>query len=368
MSSNNDKTFASNAVDAAIKIFAIGVMVSMSFEIIRPFAMPVLWAVIIAVAVSPIVSKLSNILGGRRKVASTLFTLAAVAALLVPVYLLAGSSLDVVQGLAEELKNDELVIPPAPESVSSIPVVGKKIGDFWNLAASDFKRAVAQTAPLAQETATTLVASISGGLKGVLQFVISFIIAGVFMVNPDKGFAASKKIASGIAGNRGEEFTKLAVATIRGVMNGVVGVAVIQAILGTIGMVIIGVPAAGVWGVLILVVAIIQLPPIIILGPVAAYVFTAHDTTPAIIFLIWSFLVSFSDGILKPVLMARGLDTPMLVILLGAIGGMIMAGIIGLFVGAVVLSITYTIFMAWVNEKNEEIGSTEAAGPPAEEA
>ena len=186
------------------------------------------------------------------------------------------------------------------------------------------------------------------------------------MVSPEKGFAASKKIASGIAGKRGDEFAKLSVATIRGVMNGVVGVAVIQSILATLGMVVIGVPAAGVWGVIVLIVAIVQLPPIIVLGPVAAYVFATQDTTPAIIFLIWSLLVSFSDGILKPVLMARGLDTPMLVILLGAIGGMMLSGIIGLFVGAIVLSITYALFMAWVDEKNEAIGNDETEVDTAE--
>lgn len=366
MNSDSDNQFVSNAIDAAIKIFAIGTMVALSYNILQPFLMPVIWAIIIAVAVGPMVMKFADLLGGRRKLASTLFTLAAVGALVIPVYFLAGSSLDVVQDLAEDLKKEELQIPPAPEKVANMPVVGKKISEFWNLAATDFKKAVVSTAPLAQDAATTMVRSISGGLAGILQFVISFIIAGVLMVSPEKGFAASKKIASGIAGKRGDEFAKLSVATIRGVMNGVVGVAVIQSILATLGMVVIGVPAAGVWGVIVLIVAIVQLPPIIVLGPVAAYVFATQDTTPAIIFLIWSLLVSFSDGILKPVLMARGLDTPMLVILLGAIGGMMLSGIIGLFVGAIVLSITYALFMAWVDEKNEAIGNDEPEVDTAE--
>lgn len=153
-------------------------------------------------------------------------------------------------------------------------------------------------------------------------------------------------------------------ATIRGVMNGVVGVALIQAVLGTLGtlgMLVLGVPAAALWGLLILIFAIAQLPPIIILGPVAIYAFSADETTPAVLFLIWAILVSGCDGVIKPILMARGLDTPMLVILLGAIGGMMLSGIIGLFVGAVVLSITYTLFMAWVDEK------TDADSAPAEE-
>jgi len=131
--------------------------------------------------------------------------------------------------------------------------------------------------------------------------------------------------------------------------------------------VVLGVPAAALWGLLILVLAIAQLPPILILGPVAIYAFSTYSTTAAVIFLIWAILVSGCDGVIKPMLMARGLKTPMLVILLGAIGGMMLAGIIGLFVGAVVLSISYTLFMAWVDEKTENKVESDSDPPPAEE-
>lgn len=370
MSNNDDpsasnKAFVNNAIDAAIKIALIGAMVFLSFSIIRPFIMPVLWAIIIAVAVGPLVGKISDKLGGRRKLASTLITLAAIAAMVFPVWQLAGSSLEAVQELASDLKNDEFHIPPAPDRVAEIPMVGKKLSDFWDLASKDIKQAIKVTAPLAHDSAITLVSSITGGLTGLLQFVISFIIAGVLMVNPEKGFAASSRIATSVAGERGEEFAKLATATIRGVMTGVIGVAVIQAVLATIGLVILGVPAAGVWGVLVLVCAIAQLPPILILGPISAWAFTAYNTTPAVIFLIWSILVSASDGVLKPVLMSRGVDTPMLVILLGAIGGMMTSGIIGLFLGAVIFSITYTLFMAWVEDKNDELDDAKGNEPTA---
>ena len=134
-------------------------------------------------------------------------------------------------------------------------------------------------------------------------------------------------------------------------MLGVIGVAVIQSVLAAIGMVLVGVPAAGLWAVLVLVMAVIQLPPIIILGPIAAWVFSFADTVPAVIFLVWALAVSACDGFLKPVLMGRGVDAPMLVILIGALGGMMSAGIIGLFVGAVIVAVSYTIFMDWVDEQ-----------------
>ncbi|MGJ8671413.1 AI-2E family transporter [Rubritalea sp.] len=352
-SSENDNAFVRNAIDAAVKIFLIGLMLSLSYKIIHPFVMPVVWAIIIAVAFSPMIDKLTKVFGGKRKLVCIGFSLLTVAVLVVPVVVLANTSIDVVQEVAGDLKNNEAhFIKEAPPKVAEIPVVGKKASEIWNLAATDLKAAIKATAPLAQDTAAKLVGAIGGGLKGLLQFVISFIIAGVLLINPAKGFAVTRKIARSFAGKRGEEFTKLTIATIRGVMTGVIGVAVIQSVLATVGLLVMGIPGAGVWGVMVLICAIVQLPPILVLGPIAAYAFSQYDTVPAVIFLVYSFLVSASDGILKPILMARGVDTPMLVILLGAIGGMMLSGIVGLFVGAVVLSITYAVFMAWVNEKD----------------
>ena len=355
-----DSQFVKNIIDAAIKICLLAVIVSFSFQIIRPFMMPVLWGIIIAVAMGPMVEKLIKLLGGRRKLGVTLFTLAAVGALVIPTFLLATSSFEVVQEFAQDLKNNEVHIPPAPEKLATVPVIGQKASDLWNAASTDLKKVITDTAPLAKDTSAALLGMIKGGLASVLQFVISFIIAGIFMLNPAKGFGAFSKITSSVLGERGEEFARMTTGTIRGVMNGVVGVALIQAVAATIGMLIIGVPAAGLWGLLVLICAIAQLPPIVILAPVSAYCFSAYNTTPAVIFLIWSLVVSGADGIIKPVLMSRGLDTPMLVILLGAIGGMMLSGIIGLFVGAVILSITYSLFMAWVNEKTDEIGESDS--------
>jgi predicted PurR-regulated permease PerM len=308
----------------------------------------------------PMVEKVIKMMGGRRKLTITLFTLLAVGVMVVPTYLLASETFQVVQEFAHDLKENKVEIPPAPEKLASVPLIGKKATDLWNLASKDLKQAITDTAPLAANTSKFLLGSIGGGIGSVLQFTISFIIAAFFMINPAKGFSASSKVITSVAGERGEEFTRLTTATIRGVMNGVVGVALIQAVLATIGMVIMGIPAAGLWGLLVLICAIAQLPPVIILGPLAAWAFTAYDTTPAVIFMIWALLVSGCDGIIKPVLMARGLDTPMLVILLGAIGGMMLSGIIGLFVGAVVFSITYTLFMAWVEEKVDEVATIES--------
>ena len=153
----------------------------------------------------------------------------------------------------------------------------------------------------------------------------------------------------------GKDYADLSKATIRSVAQGVLGVAIIQSVLSALGMMVMGVPAWGVWTLLILMLAIAQLPPILILGFVSAYVFSVAETTPAVIFLIYCLIVSSSDAFLKPLFLGRGMEIPMLVILLGAIGGMLMSGIIGLFVGAIILALGYQLFMAWLNKT--EIGS-----------
>ena len=182
----------------------------------------------------------------------------------------------------------------------------------------------------------------------MLLFLVSLIIAGVFMAKADAVEASIKRLMTRVVGDQGAEWTDLSAATVRSVVQGVLGVAVIQAILSAIGLVVMDVPAWGIWVVIVLFLAIVQLPPILILGPIMVYVWSYADTTPALIFTIYGIIVSGSDVWLKPMLLGRGLDVPMPVILLGAIGGMMASGIIGLFAGAVVLALWYKLFGLWL--------------------
>jgi predicted PurR-regulated permease PerM len=197
----------------------------------------------------------------------------------------------------------------------------------------------------------------------ILQFVISIIISGVLLVNAGVGGKAAQAVLSRVAGEQGETLANLAGATIRSVVQGVLGIAVIQAVLAGAGLVAAGVPVAGLWALMVLVLAIVQLPPILVLGPIIVYVFSIHETTPAVIFMLWSILVSLSDTFLKPLLLGRGVEVPMLVILLGAIGGMMMSGIIGLFIGPVVLSISYKIFFSWIQNDPSQLQKPEPVSP-----
>jgi predicted PurR-regulated permease PerM len=195
----------------------------------------------------------------------------------------------------------------------------------------------------------------------VVQFIISIIIAGVFLATAGSGKNAAVRVATRFAGEKGAEFATMAEKTIRSVALGVIGIATIQSLLGGLGMALAGVPAAGLWALAILILAVIQLPPLLVMGPAAIYVFANASTVVAVIFLIWAIFVSISDTFLKPLLLGRGVNVPMLVVLLGAIGGMMMMGIIGLFLGAVILAIGYQLFVAWLEDVPPTAGESEAA-------
>jgi predicted PurR-regulated permease PerM len=338
-------------IEASIRIALIGIMAVVTVRIIMPFLMPVAWGVIIAVAVDPFITKMSDKLGGRKKLTSILFAVVIIAALIVPSIFLIASSIESVQEVSDGLRSGTLTVPKPPESVAQWPVVGEKFYAFWQQAHANIGKVLATYGPQLKDMAMKVLGAAGGTIKDVLLFVIAIAIATVLMITADKGTEFTRKIISRFMGPRGPELQALATATIRGVMLGVIGVAVIQSVLSAIGIVLVGVPAAGLWALLVLVLAVIQLPPIIILGPIAIWVFSFADTIPAVLFLVWALVVAGCDGFLKPVLMGRGVDAPMLVILIGALGGMMTAGIIGLFVGAVIVAVSYTIFMAWVDEQ-----------------
>jgi len=355
-----DKLFQERALDAAIRISLLAFLVLWCFNIIRPFIMPILWGAIMAVAIYPLYVKAHHKLGGREKLTATLITLIVLAILIVPSVMLTDSLIDGTQTIATEYDSGTLTIPPPSASVKDWPLVGEKLFNAWSLASTNLEAALVQFKPQVETAGKWFLSAATGAGAGVLMFIVSIIIAGVFLVFARSASQALETVIGRVLGDKdGKEFVDISGATIRSVAQGVLGVALIQTVLGGVGMLAIGVPYAGVWALLILLLAIVQLPPLLVLGPLIVYVFSVEATVPAVIFMIWSLMVSVSDSFLKPLFLGRGMDIPMLVILLGAIGGMILSGIIGLFVGAVVLAVGYTLFVAWLNP--EEAGSEEDA-------
>ncbi|MCK5857203.1 MAG: AI-2E family transporter [Bacteroidales bacterium] len=332
------------AINTTLRIGFILLLLVWSFEIVKPFIMPVLWGIIISVSIYPLYTKLAKLLGNKTKLATIIITISLLAIVIIPSFLFIDSAVSGIQGLTSDMENGTLNIPPPNEKVQEWPVVGDAIYDFWALSNNNLRDALEKFTPQIKEFAPKLLSSAAGFGSTILLFIISILIAGALLPTAKASEKTAKSIFNTLLGTHGVGFVELSIATIRSVVQGVLGVAIIQSVAGGLGIMLIGIPAAGLWALIILLLAIMQLPPLLILLPLAIYGFNIADTTPAVIFLIWSILVSASDAFLKPILLGRGVDVPMLAILLGAIGGMMMSGIIGLFVGAVVLSITYKVF------------------------
>jgi predicted PurR-regulated permease PerM len=350
----NNRDFTKDVIEAAIRVGLLLLLSYWCFLIIKPFVVALLWWVIIAVAVFPLFAKLKAALGDRNKLASTLYTLIALAILITPTFFASNSIIDSSVAISERHAAGTLEIPPPPDGVKDWPMIGEDLYSFWAQSSANLDQMLERYHPQIKEAGSKLVSAAASIGGGILQFVLSIIISGILVANASGSYQVTKQVFSRlISAEHGLEYADLTKNTIRSVAQGVLGVAAIQAVLSAIGMIVMSVPGWGLWSAIILVLAIAQLPPILVLGFVMAYVFSVADTTPAVIFAIYCVIVSGSDGFLKPMFLGRGMSTPMLVILLGAIGGMILSGIIGLFVGAIILALGYELFMKWLNEGQE---------------
>jgi len=349
--STTDKTHLDKALEIAIRLGFLGLIVFWCTKFVTPFFLTVLWGLIIATALYPLFEKLKKVVGGRDKAAGAVFILVSLAVVITPTVWLTDSVIDGASKLGQGLQDGTLVVPPPSESVKEWPGVGESVYTTWSQASSDLEETVTKHRDQLNSFGNKLV-GIAASLGGaVVQTVFALVVAGVFMINALGGGRVAYAFADRMGGKRGRELVDVSIATVRSVVKGVLLVGVLQALLAAVGLVVAGVPGAGFWAFLVLVVAIIQLPAILILGPIAAYVFSTNDSTiVAVAFLIWSIVVSLSDNIFKPMFLGRGVAVPMLVILVGAIGGMITSGVIGLFVGAVILSLGYKLMELWLGD------------------
>jgi len=346
--SQSKNTAIGQSIEIAIRLGVVFLIVLWCVQILMPFISLIIWGAIIAVAIySPFLS-LAEKLGGRKKLAAVFIALLSIAIILVPVVALTGSMVDSTTSLGEQISNGTLTISPPSEEIKTWPLVGEKIHAFWQQASVNLGDLIEQYHEQISKAGVKLLSTAAGFGLGIVQFIISMLIAAAFLTGAESLTKGMNIFARRMAGENGEKMLNLSTATVRSVAVGVIGIAFIQSVMGGLGMMLVDVPAAGLFAFIILVLAIAQLPPILILAPVSIYVFSEQTTTVAMVFLAWSILVSVSDMFLKPLLLGRGVDAPMLVILLGAIGGMIMSGIVGLFVGAVVLALGYSLLREWI--------------------
>jgi len=360
---NADGQFLNRAVEATIRIGIIVALAAWCFEIVKPFIIPIIWGMIIATAAFPGYRRLRALLGERAGLAAALFTVLLLILLIVPAILLTDTLVDGAQWLAKGINDGTLKIPPPPESVATWPLIGDLLYPFWELASSNLEDALHQITPYLSKFSTQLLSiGARAGLE-ILLFVVAIVIAGVLLANSNDCHYAARAIARRLAGERGVHFADLAEVTVRSVSRGILGVAIIQSLLAGLGFLAAGVPGAGLWALLCLLLAVIQVGPALVLIPVVVYVFSTASTLTAVVFLIWSVFVGVLDNILKPVLLGRGVDVPMVVIFAGAIGGFLSMGIIGLFVGSIILVLSYTLILVWLGEEKRASDRTVATQP-----
>ena len=342
----------------AIRIVCLGFLGYWSLILIRPFLTIFVWSIIVAVALYPIFDWLSAKFYGHRTVAAAAITILSLLVMLGPATWLALSLAETVRTLLARLGDGTLTFPPPSEAVKAWPLIGEKIYESWLLASTNLRALVVEAAPHLKPLGSSLLNAAGSMGINLLKFIIAVVISGFLFIPGPSLIHSIKNVLSRVAAARGEEFVDLAGATIRNVSRGIIGIAILQALLAGIGLLFAGVPAAGLFSFLVLVFGIIQIGPSIILLPLIVWSWLAMDTTTAVLFTLYMVPVNLLDNILRP-LVAKGLSTPMPVILIGVLGGTLAHGMIGLFVGPIVLSIGWQLLLVWTRDEPK---ATEAAG------
>ena len=365
-----EQRMKSDLLEVLIRAGLLAVMVVLCYTVFSPFLHLTVWAVILAVALYPFHQAVARGVRGRQGLASTLILILAAVLIIAPTALLMGLFGDSVQQFIQNVRSNTLKIPEPRPGIAAWPFIGEKIYEAWALAHSDLPALIQSLQPKVGDLARTalgFVASIGGAL---LQLIAALIVAGIIMAYGAAAIRGSRAIFVRIVGpGRAASFASLSTATIRAVALGVIGIAVIQAILIGLALFVAQVPLAGVAAAIMLVIGIAQVPALLVTLPAIAYIWMSgqYGTVAAVGYTILLVLAGMADNVLKPLLLGRGVDAPMPVVLLGALGGMAAAGIVGMFVGAVLLALGYQIFMQWVDEHpdNRQPDPAQAATRPA---
>jgi predicted PurR-regulated permease PerM len=336
-------------IDVAIRVGLLALLAYWSLKVIGPFVTILLWSAILTVALYPVFNWLARLIGSKT-LAAAMITVLSLMIVLGPVTWLGFAMVGGIELLVKGIDTGQLAIPMAPDAIKSWPLIGEKIFQLWSQAATNTEALLLQAAPYLKDFGGRLLSLSQGVAVGLLEFVGSIVIAG-FLYSPGPRILDFMRIVlRRILGHESQEMLQLIGSTIRNVARGVVGIALLQALLAGIGFVVADIPAAGLFTFLALLLGIVQIGPSILIIPMVIWSWTKMDPTSALMFTTYMVPVSLADNVLRPVIMARGLSTPMPVILVGVIGGMIAYGISGLFVGPIVLAVLWALIQEWATE------------------
>ena len=363
-----ESRIATNLLEILIRAGLILILAIICYQVFSPFMILMVWAIILAVTLYPLHQRIARRVGGRQGIASTLLLIVGFVLIAVPTAILVNSLGDSVNELIHKVQANSLQIPAPPDRVAEWPLVGEKLHGIWCQSHADLPSLVKSLQPKIgnlAKSALGFVAAIGGGL---LMFMAALIVSGIIMAFGESGARGSRAIFDRVIGpERGGKLAELSTATIRAVAQGVIGVAFIQAIAVGLGLLVAGVPWAGALSAIVLVLGVAQVPALLVTLPAIIYVWSSggHGIAVAIAYSVLLLLAGMTDNVLKPLLLGRGVDAPMPVILLGALGGMGTWGILGMFVGATLLALGYQIFMGWVANRPAAEGSAAQGDPPA---
>jgi predicted PurR-regulated permease PerM len=335
-------------LEVFIQIGLAALLVIGCLLIMRPFVPLLMWGIIIAIASYPTFLKLEKRLKGHRTLTAVVWTLLLLAVLIVPLVLVAQSLVEGLRPIAARLRDGTFVLPPPPPSVEHWPIIGNSLARAWGAASLNVSDAIMKFAPQIKSALPGILAASANFGFTVLQFLLSILLSGLLLGNAEAAAKAARALSNRLFGEQGPEFQQLIGATVRSVTFGILGVALIQSAMAAAGFFLFGLPGANIWTVVFVIGAVLQMGGLVLI-PAVIYFFAVASTPKAVAFLIWCLIVGASDNVLKPMFLGRGAAVPIAVVFLGVIGGFVAMGIIGLFVGAIVLSVGYKLLLAWIN-------------------
>ncbi|MGY3617707.1 AI-2E family transporter [Bradyrhizobium sp. USDA 10063] len=337
-------------IQLAIRLGLLAFLIYWTFVLVRPFVPIVAWSVVLAVAFYPVFSGLAKLLGGRPKLAAAILTIVNLAIVIGPATWLGLGAVEGLKEIAGQLSAGSLAVPSPPGRIKDWPLVGAQLYDLWDQASINLRAVLREVAPHLKPLAATILGFAGDAGVGTLKFLLSVALAGFLFPYGLQLVAAGRGFLSRVVPEQSEHFLELAGATIRAVSQGIIGVAIIQSLLAGIGLKLAGIPNAGLLAFAILLLSIVQIGSAIVLFPVIIWLWTAKDVTTALPLTVFLVIVGLLDNILKPLVMGRGLTTPTLVIFIGVIGGTLAHGIVGLFIGPIILSVAWELTVAWINQ------------------
>ncbi|UNK50150.1 AI-2E family transporter [Lysobacter sp. S4-A87] len=350
------KIVTTDLTETLIKVGLIAFLAYVCVRVFAPFSNLVILGVILAISIYPLYQGLVRRMGGKRGLSATVLVLALLLLLGVPMVILGSSFASQISEVHQQFEKGSFTVPAPSPKVAEWPLVGERLHTAWSEAANNLPAYLEKNAEIIRGYTRKALAMAANAAGAVLMFLAAIVVAGILMVYAEAGSRTVERILIRLTSpTEGPSLLKLSVATVRSVATGVVGVAFIQALLLGMGFLLAGIPAAGVFAAITMLLGILQLPALIISLPAIGYLWWAEDgssTGMKVVFTIYFLIAGMADNVLKPLLLGRGVDAPMLVILIGAIGGMVTGGILGLFVGAVLLAVAYKLFMEWVDSRS----------------